>query len=452
MFGCAMEIFILIFSFLFSVIGFGWELQKALQNKSFTIISLVGVMFIFTYGVLPFIVIGAYYWKDISISTKHYQYDYSDIGLMQTLIWEILGTISYIIIRFINRNVGSLLSRNNFYTDYSALQITTFLSLVIGVTCMYLWSMAFGGIQNLIREASKVRSGFSDVQNRFAFFKHFARVIIITCFSSLFLYKKKYNKLFNAILFIVSLIFSILFLLANDGRLSTLLFFVVVVFIVFDVFSSGNFSKKRFIFLCLIGGVGIFFIFKLDSITYYIRFGVLEPKSSRSFIESFMGEFAYVMISGQKAIDHAETWNWLIFDDILTGLQAWLPSSYKFINSKNIWDYNTLISTTNFVGQFPCDFISTSLYDFSYFGFAIFGVFWGFVIKRIEYLRTNNTLFSLVCYYSISTAFFRIVDYCMLYDFILGIFSIVLYGIVYLIVRLFTCKNKYYRYCGDKRL
>ena len=231
-----------------------------------------------------------------------------------------------------------------------------------------------------------------------------------------------------------------------------MLFFVVAIFAVFDAFSPGNFNKKKLILLCLVGFVGLLFIFKLDSITYYIRFGVQQPGSSESFLKSFMGEFAYVLISGQQAVRHAGTWNCLIFDDILTGLQAWLPGSYKFFNSINIWDYNTVLSTTNFFGQFPCDFISTSLYDLSYFGFVVFGVFWGFVIKKIEYMKTRHTLSLLVLYYAISSSFFRLVDYCMLYDFVLGIFPIVLFVVIYIIIKHLISKKKYYRYCGDKKI
>ena len=106
------------------------------------------------------------------------------------------------------------------------------------------------------------------------------------------------------------------------------------------------------------------------------------------------------------------------------------------------WNYNTILTTNDFFGQFPCDFASTSLYDLSFVGSLVFGVFWGMILKKIEVLRNKNSTFSDVCYYAFSTSLFRLVDYCMLYDFVLGIFSATIFVLIYSTVRiLFVRKN-----------
>ena len=76
-----MEIFITVFSFTFSLLGLWWEIRNILKNKSLTISSLVGIMFVFTYGILPLAVMLMHISSGFSISTIYYLYDYSDDGL-----------------------------------------------------------------------------------------------------------------------------------------------------------------------------------------------------------------------------------------------------------------------------------------------------------------------------------------------------------------------------------
>lgn len=427
-----MEIFITVFSFTFSLLGLWWEIRNILKNKSLTISSLVGIMFVFTYGILPLAVMLMHISSGFSISTIYYLYDYSDDGLSQTFVWQTLGILAYIIIRYSTRKVNRVTSQNVARYDCSILQIATCFSLVIGVISIYLWSKAFGGILDLIKVASVVRSGLSHVDNRLAFFKHSARLVIITSFSSLLLVKKRHKTVFNMIMFLISFVFSILFLLANDGRMSFAMFFIIVIFISLDIFSEKEFTRKKLVLLCVMACMAMIFMLKLDSLTYYIKHGTFEPSSKNSFLESTVNEFAYIMISGQKAVNHASTLQLLIIDDILNGIQAWLPTSLKIFDVRNVWDYNTELTTKNFFGQFPCDFISTSLYDLSYAGPVAFGFAWGFIIKKIEKLKTKSTMCSVVSYYALSTSLFRLVDYCLLYDFVLGIFSIAVFAFIYL--------------------
>lgn len=427
-----MDILLLASSFMFAAIGLFAEILKLVRRKEFTLSAIVRLLLIFTYGILPFIVVFAYSFCEISISTWNYKYDYSSEGLFRTWIWQLQGIVVYLVISYCTRrNKKRLANVGNSSVDYSILQFTTYTCFIIGIASLYLWSRAYGGVFNLISVAAAVRSGLSSVNNGIAFFKHPARLVLLTSFSSLLMIKHSFCKVQNGIIFTLSVAFSVLFLLANDGRLSFLLYFIVIIFITFSVFDGRQFSGKHVIFLMAIGVFGMFFVLELDSITSYIRHGIVINASDESFFKSIMDEFAYVMISGQKSTEQALSGTFLIFNDVLNGITAWLPSSLKPFELIDVWDYNTNISTYKFFGQFPCDFVSTAIYDLSYIGPVVFGIFWGSILKKVEKMRCDDSPFKLVCYYALSLRFFRIVDYCSLYDFILGIFSLVVFTIVY---------------------
>lgn len=429
-----MEVLLIIISALFSLIASLWEIRRIIMNRTMGISSLVGFMFIFIYGIVPLVTILSYFLSEISISTNYYQYDYTSSGLLQTIIWQGFGIFSYIVVRFITKQ--NHFNKESYQpNDCAILEATTLVSLLIGIMSLYLWSKAYGGIFNLIEIASIVRSSMSTVYNSLAFFKHPARIVLIASYSSLILLKQGYKRILNSVVFALSFVYSLLFLLANDGRLSLALYFVVLIFILFDVMVERNFSRKKMRMLCIIAIAGFTFLMNADNITYYVAHGQLRPSATTSSLDFFVNECAYILISGQKAVEHMTTFNLLIIDDILCGLQAWLPTSLKVFPAVNIWDYNTTLATNGFNGQFPCDFISTSLYDLSFIGPLVFSVFWGGVLKKAEKIRQSKSLFSTLCFYSLFSCFFRLVSYCQLYDLVLGIFSITIFAIVYWIIK-----------------
>jgi len=326
--------------------------------------------------------------------------------------------------------------------DHTALQITTIVCMFIGLLSIYLWSKAFGGIFDLIKVGNAVRGGWSTAVNELAFFKHPSRLILISSFASLLLIKYSHKKTLNKVIFIISFIYSILFLLANDGRGSFALYFIVLAFIILGVFEKRNFSFKKMLLLFLLAILGFILIMNLDAITRFVRTGVYENTYNRSFLSAILKEFAHIMISGQTALRHAFSGTFLIVDDILYGAMAWIPSSLKPFEAVNIWNYNTALAASGFNGQYPCDIVSTSLYDLSIAGPIVFGLFWGSVLRRIEQLRVGGTVFHLVCYYSFFLTCIQLVQSCMLYSFVLSIFALTIFAIVnFCVKRILTLLN-----------
>ena len=176
------------------------------------------------------------------------------------------------------------------------------------------------------------------------------------------------------------------------------------------------------------------FIINLNTITKYLRHGIYENDSASSILPFILNEFSYVMISGQTAFQHASTGHFLIIDDFFYGIMAWIPSSLKPFQCINIWDYNTSLTTSGGFGQFPCDFVTASLYDLSYIGSILFGFIWGTIVNKIEKLRESGSLFHIICYYSLCLTCLRLVNYCMLYSFVLSLFALFIFVLVYKVI------------------
>jgi len=277
--------------------------------------------------------------------------------------------------------------------------------------------------------ADQVRDGVSDVRNSMAFFMRPAKIILMVFFMSVFLIKHQYNTGINRILSIISFILSILMLLALDGRMGMVTFLAIGVLMVIDFFEVGNFDKKKLwksILLCV---VAVVILSNMDAVTLYLRTGRwIESEPFLVAAEGFLREFGYIFVGAQKAVS---LWidgeiPYLIGQDILAGIFAWFPSSLRPDGIINVWNYNTELCRIGTIGgQLPCDFITVSLYDLGMMGPVTLAFFWGRVIRLLDYyhVQRKDPIYDLF-YYALSMRIFRLVNYCLLYDFILGSFDI----------------------------
>lgn len=434
-----MAVLLLITSVVFAVVALIAEYRALKKKKRLTITSFFLLVFVFTYGILPLLVVFLYLFEGFSISTSNYSFDYSEKGLFYTWIWQIFSIFSYVIVKKAAKHKETLKSATygdaGLKIETTALEYTVIICLVAGIISLYLWSRAYGGIIELIKVGSAVRSRLSRVVNDLAFFKHIAKSVLTISYASLILVKQGKHKLFNAVIFLISFSFSILYLLANDGRMSIAFYFLVIGLIMMRIFEIRAISRKKKIGITLLLVTAVVFILNLDSITYYIKFGVWGSEQQGTLLHSLLNELAFIMISGQKALQHAASFKMLIIDDILCGLFAWFPTSIKPVETINIWNYNTELATIGFWGQFPCDFLSTSLYDLSFLGPFLFPLFWGKILSKIEKMPKNGSIVKIICYYALFTPLIRTVDYCLLYDFVLGMFPLALFLIVYAVLR-----------------
>lgn len=407
------------------------EFFRIRNNREFKLINIFGVMYGITYGFLPAIYFLLYYANGQEIG----RIDYSSQGVKEISIWFVFAIFGYIFLNFFysaimrKRKIIVFGGRNTIQSNdevelYRKLEITALICFLIGLISLFLWTKAYAGIISFIMKADQIRSRRGGIHNSLAFFSHPSRILSITTYIVLFLIKRGYKKVTNCVFFVVSLLVSTLYYLADDGRMSAAMFLCILLFIYVGLFDKEVRLGKKMVVIVIIGIIAMSFIMNLDSITSWIRYGQVIT-SSDGMGNGILSEFSYIIVSGQVAVRQwlQEGSPILLFQDIASGIFSWLPTSLKPNGLINVWNYNSGLVNPSFISQTPCDFITTSIYDAGLFGVIIFGFFWGRIIKWMDINKVQDG-FGAIAYYSLSMTVLRLVNYCMLYDTILSLFSL----------------------------
>ena len=439
---------------LFGTIVMLKETRSVRKQSSLCLINIFGYMYGATYGLLPACVMIAYTIGGIDLSHSYYKIDYSSGGIVKIALWMLLGILGYIVVqisykyRFLFRKSRRVLyvkkqqssvdfSRIDMRRVWETLQVTMIICFIISVISLFLWTRAYGGLWGLIMIADKVRSGVANVQNSIAFFARPAKMILISFYMALILVKNRYNTSINCIFLSISFVLSILMLLALDGRFGVAMHILSTVLLAQGHLKKGAFSWVKLRKILLVGIVALIAILSMDSITFYIRNGYWKNTTTTTpFFEDLLKEFSYIFTSAQQSIGMLMNGNcpYLFGHDILAGAFAWWPSSLRPDGIINIWDYNTELCTigNTLYGQLPCDFITTSVYSLGILGPLVYGVFWGWVIKRMEaWYQKSSDPASEIFYCTFVMRILKVPNYHLLYDFVLGLFSIALAAFIW---------------------
>lgn len=429
----------------FTVFIFVSQSVSMLKNQQIRMINIFSVTYGVVYGLLPILYFVWHFCFGWNEELMGNTIDFSIDGLFNLLFWIASSILMYMFIQIsygFNKGEGrrgnnNLLIVTHTENDYKQIQILVVLTTVIGLVCMYLWSRAYGGIYALIEVGNKVRGGTYKLLNKLAFFKHPSKLLILSTYLTIVLVRHKKHVLFNLFIFALSFYYAILFLLANDGRMTTVCFLLIVLFLWSDFFNNKQSIKKKFVYLFLLIIVSGVLVSNLDSITFYIRNGkVSKAGNKRSLIEEVLYGYAYIIISSQSAVEHLCDIShiWLLLNELLSGCLAWIPTSFKPKWLINIWSYNTnlVFNSEKWSGQLPCDLVTESIYNMGVLGF-LWGCFIGFIIRKLDlkYERGNSLFFNCIyCVFILEG--FRWVTSFMLYDIILNLFYI---AIAYVILK-----------------
>lgn len=393
------------------------------KTKSLSIFTVFSVMYVLIHGVLL-----SYF---LSYMEK-YPSDtfYLNHHLFQLKIWTFLSLVLYLIIRFVyywpGKEKQNIIDKRRLNKDKS--QSLAVILLFIGSASFFLWSYAYGGIINVVLIGDYIRAGQSQINNSLAFMLHPARVLLFATLLFALLVKKGTRKTLNSILLLISFVLSVFLLLAMDGRFMAAMFFVMLFFCATDIFAAHEITKKKVFLMSGLALLALFFISIMDSITEIIRLGSVSDEYTPD--DPFLiREFTYVIKSGAFSVDwkmkHPD--DYMIFDDLITGLFAWLPTAFKPDGFTQIWQFNTHLQagTQYTLAETPCEMVSTSVYDLGFFGIIIFGLFWGSVIRYVDIKgRQNHSIISKAVYCYMAYIFIRLSAYCQLYDVVKDLFPI----------------------------
>ena len=436
---------LMVFSLFFFLLVTADQILVLRKQKSIKLINVFSLTYGATYGLLLFTYLFLY--KSMGIEVIRIIYTESDLGsLWYWFTFSVFGYISIqIVYRFafstdktkkaelIQEKKKEKLSPHSFF----CLQLTGIVCLVVGIISFYLWARAYGGISEFISVANAVRGGWSDVINPFAFMKHPSKIVLFSSYIFFKLIKEKHKIFLNSIFMLISLVFSFCYIMANDGRMTMAIYVVILMFMMLDLFAEQINIGKKAVAVLIIAFVSIVLILNMDAFTASIRGSEIE-ESGDSLAEGLTEELSYIVAAGQTSVRH---WRepgsrLLLFDDLFSGIFAWLPTSLKPGNFVSIWTFNTnrylenpdVVNTSTI----PTDYISTSIYDLGVFGCIVFGLFWGLILKKLDQeKKTSRSPFFEIVYYTLAMSIFRLVNYCSLYDFILGLFNVAVAAVIW---------------------
>ena len=422
--------------------------RELIKQREFSGFFVAIAMYDLVFGIFPTVVVSELLWDGQDSRFLQSLIDVSDSGIDALIYYYLLALIGFIVL-FLSyhgkiclttrkgSNSSTLRGGNNEEPHFGRFILTAWGCLLVGIISLYLWSNAYGSIFNLILEANAVRSGMGSVVNGLAFFKHSARLVLLCsflfislCFKSQGILKKGFYKFVNFMGLIVSVIASTLFLLADDGRLSIVLFLLAAFWLLLAGKTFEHIGKV------IIGGMAIvffslFLLNEMDSITHFIRMGEwVEPENL--LISSMIHELSFLPVGGQVSV--LASWNnevhLTLFDDLVTGLFAWFPYSLKPSGFEDVWNINTILIWGNMSvshGQWPCSFITQANYDLRFFGVLIYSLIAGRILKGIDkWQLDDNSLFKIAIKASFIEFIVRGVAYFSFYDIMLGLFPIVI--------------------------
>lgn len=440
-----MDSTVLIFlSGLFGVLCIGREVANIVRAKRIRISNLFLIMYGLTYGIILALLLILNETDAYKTNGTFMKFDYSNEGIRYSTLWFLAAVVGYFSFQIgsmlrIGKNTGQEIQYSRAQKPsillLERMQSTSFVCLLIGLLCFIIWAEGWGGYSNLFANAWAIRNGSYSTWNRFAFFAKPAQIIATVSIISIYLFKQKRNMTLNAVLFAISLIVSLMYYLAKDGRMAMAMYLLIVLFMASDMFEKQRSMGKKFIRLAFLFVFFVFIVMNMDDLTSLLRGQTQVDSNEESAFMSILSELSFVYVAGQTAVEHCVTAGspMLIGHDICSALFAWVPYSLTPRGLISIWDYNTfLIAGESALAQYPSDLISTSLYDLGNLGPIILPLFWGALIGKLD--RINDKVqspFMVVLYYSVSMPLLRVVDYSMFSGTVASMFHLFVATIVY---------------------
>lgn len=451
---------VLSLSFVCTVIFTGISLWHFYYRKEIDGFLVISLMYDLVFGILPMIIS----WQIVfngsqSVYIKSIL-DLSDEGILALLYYYLYSVIGFFAMflgyfgkfKGLNLYINGIKTKKMEYKD-SLLFIVTWICLIIGSISLYLWSKAYGSIFVLMRNANRVRSGYGGVINNLAFFKHPAKIVMLCTLMFLTLILKSGQKssiktIGNIVGISISGILSYLYLIANDGRLTILIFLMAILWLCIAGKKIKSVSKT-IVLGSIVVVMGMVLLIQMDAITNFIRFGTWTSGNNHGkLFSSIIRELGFLVQGGQTSILAA--WRGkvklTIGDDFVTGILAWLPSKFKSAKFKDVWNINTILiygDLSVLHGQAPCSIITQAFYDLRLIGIITFSILIGRFTKKVDdWKLSNEEIVKFAIKANILEILFRAVPYFSLYDMILGFFPLVIMLVVYKVVDAIAITSK----------
>lgn len=442
-------IIVIVIYFAFSFLAIVAEINRIKKSHVIRIVSLCRMMYILLVAIVPGIIFSAYL---VDGTTAYLKYENRYIctfyiGALATIITYFMFTFGYHIKQ---KNIPT---KDSEYISKTTLLASIF--IIISVVALVLWSSGFGGVSALVAQANSIRAGFVGSSSNVAFFKHFVPLSMLAAFlifNKLVITKDLKNifeSIYLIILFVISLIISIIFILANDGRMLAgifiMLFFLLVIKNEYEVRKR---SLKKIIFkIVILVVIVVAIILNADNIFRIMRGDeIFTLANEETFLQTISREFAFVVSSLQTTIINRTegTASLMVLNDVVNGIFAWLPTSLKPIILPDVWDYNTQLLNTGIYGQAPTTIVAQSIYDIGIIGVIVIPTLYGVLVKKIENILDSykGNSFTTTVYIVLGFYLAKGMAYFSFYNIMMNVFFVVVGCIIFMIFNKVTIRGK----------
>lgn len=442
------------------------EIKIIKLENDLLIISFVRLLYACSCGFFASILCFLYAFSNIKLRLANLVIiEYTSESLQNLFLFWFCSVIGYAFLSLGYKSLGNKrivlgkkqLVPNGILSDGWIL-LVAIICCMAGYIAIFIWTSDMGSIASYIKLASAIRGDYAnDLGNYHMGWRKIAGILTGATYIMFFLLLKNHGRgLLNWIVFIASLIGAVIYLICNDGRLTTAMFALILLVGFFRYGDRRNNNiKKQFVILALILLFALILLANLDNITYYIRNGKMMPADTVStepsgmFI-SLMNEFSYIYKSAVTAIEHCLSGGKLLFlDDLVYCIREYIPGTSFLGDGIQVSRYNTILCTNNrfnLGGAIPCDMISLSLYDFNFLGPIIVPFLIGFVIRAIEnhFSKKKDNPLAQTFYYGMALVFIRSVTYLEVNDIFISLLPYILIYIfsfaVKMLANLFSCR------------
>ena len=305
----------------------------------------------------------------------------SDIAILY--IFATLASLFFILVLKHSRSI-KMFSRfdNGNNRDSSRLLLTAIALLIIGLVSNQLYLSAYGGFSNYLNFNRLLRFGINVVDNNFSFLMPLRSCVVFSSFLFALLLKKRKKKIIAASLFVVSLIFSIMVLYSNLGRLSILLYVLLLLLALFYKGKTKYVTYRSFIRIAVCSFLLVIALFFIG--------GILNRNDEGSLLAEFNSEITFPFQNLFVIRNKLSTFDYRYFSDIAFFPVYLLPSS--------IWSVKMGIKTCSSIvtaawwgaekgsngvyGEMPVDFVTLSYLQLGVVGAIIVPIILAFIYHK----------------------------------------------------------------------
>lgn len=354
------------------------------QNKQNGIVSAYsGVLFslILYFGFVPLIILNM---KKIDKNNGYAQMIFSSnlkdffVAIFAVILF--LATFTFIYHLYNKKTIY-----NKYFFDLKrwllACKLVTWITFIIGIITLMIYIRAFGGVGSLLSKAEYLRSfatsGTSIVSYVASLLVIPARLITVTPIAVLSIINNKTKfRIVYKIIFIISLVFTIIFYLANAGRTS-----IIILILMFGIPLLQRFTKYPWRVAIVLGCIALPFLGILDALFLYMQNGewnyVFEDLSS--YITQFSYPWSNVLSMGKIVDIFGFRWG----QDYITGVLNIIPG----INFSTSYEPTSFFyggSNWKITGGTPNDIITFSYMQLGYIGVIVTATLFGIIIGKID--------------------------------------------------------------------